>query len=340
MRQMAYKQHDQIINPAFQKDVCDFFAERRSGHIGHWRYSEPLFPGDHVNGIQHWRRFIEQAKNGSDYYIYGDEISVIQNFMPQIGMLIPKSITAIELGPGSKDALEQKTLVSLRSINKVVSYVGVDISESVLENAEQIISREMPHISFHAINQDFFRKNLTFPVTGMPVMMMFGQTMFNLPISPFSPSVPKEILTGYLAHFKSHLGNTGYFVVTQDTNQDADNLYSAYIGEKVFAENLLHRIIRDLPVSEAFNPAGFLFEPFWVPETKALAHTFVCLENMKFTIGDEAFYIKQGQRLCFHNTYKFSDSAFLSMAMDSDFVPVSSFDASGGCVKLHVLKAT
>lgn len=325
-------------NPDFSKDIRDFFSGRKSGHIGTWRYSEPLYKGDIVNGMYHWGQFIKNAQSHGVYYIFNDEVNVIKKFAPKIQSLLPEILTLIDMGPGSKEAVLEK-IGPLFKTGQISSYVAVDVVKECVERTNKIIADNFPDISFFGMAEDFYQETLKIPVSGMPVMLMFGQTLFNLPIHPLDKILPTSIVVDRLLRFRSHLRFGGYLLVAQDINQNGDDLVNAYAGEKEFAENLLYRIQRDLPVSDEFDPAQFSFEPCWVPETGALAHSYICKQDMSFSVSGESFFFKKNKRLYLHNTYKFPVDAFLNMAQNARFDVVHTEFSDSERMALHLLKA-
>lgn len=326
------------VHDEFFKDISDFFAGRRSGHVGTWRYSEPLFAGDKVNGMHHWAEFVKSARAGSDYYVVNDELDVICRTAPKFSSVVPGALTAIDMGPGSKEAVLEKVGPFLDA-GMVSSYVAVDIVKECVERTGKVIADHYPDVSFFGMHRDFYREPLAFPISGAPVMMMFGQTLFNLPVDPLDVAAYEPLMMERLLRFRMHLGTYGYLVITQDCNQDGKSLYDAYMTEATFDLNLLYRIQRDLPVSDSFDPEDFEFEPCWVPETGAASHTYVVKRDIEFSIGSENFSLEQGQRFYMHNTYKFSTDMFLKMARRAYFEPIFTEKSKSGRVALHVLKA-
>lgn len=330
-------QKNYAYNEAFARDAQDFFSARRLGHMGTWRYSEPMYNSDVVNGMHHWAEFVKTARAGSDYYVVNEELEVINNLSQIISSEIKGPVTLIDMGPGSKEALLEKIGPFLRNL-ETKKYVGVDIVKECLDRIEVCLQDNFPSINFHGCNKDFYNERITYPVEGTPVMVMVGQTIFNLPINPFDLKKPSEKTIQHLKRFKSYLGSNGYLIVTQDCNLDGDDLYKAYMTEADFNLNMLHRIKRDLPVHGNYNPDGFSFEPYWIPETGAAAHTYVARENMNFSIADEAFSIEKGQRFFMHNTYKFSCAAFQKMAHAAGFSVQSSHLSNTRRMAIHVLR--
>lgn len=325
-----------VYNEHFKRDICDFFSQRRSGHIGTWRYSDPLFSGDRVKGMQYWADLVKSARGGNNYYIVNEEIEVIQLAAKNLSHIIPKQGTLIDLGPGSKEALLEKAGPFIRNLDTKL-YIGVDVSAECLSWAKETIEQDFSGVNCKTILGDFY-DDLIFPKMGTPVMCMFGQTIFNLPIHPLDLAAPSRMTVQRLRQFKRSLGRGGYLILAQDCNQNADNIYDAYMEAEKFNMNLLHRIERDLPVSPGFDVDNFYFEPQWIPETGAATLTYVCKQNMDFSIGNETFNLKAGQRFYMHNSYKFELSKFQKMAWSAGFRIHSSQFTKSRRMALHVLK--
>jgi uncharacterized SAM-dependent methyltransferase len=214
-------------SPLFLKDASDFFAEKRLGHMGYWRYSEPLFSGDKVNGMHHWAEFVKSARNGNAYYVYNDEVEVIQNSVLKIQKEIQGPITLIDLGPGSKEALIEKPGFLISSLEGVNSYVGVDIVPDLLIRIQKIVEENYPHLQFFGFNKDFFHLPLSLPISGTGLMVIFGQTMLNLPIDPFDAKLSRMMMTGMFKKLRADWPQGACFIATQDCTQDSKDLVEA-----------------------------------------------------------------------------------------------------------------
>lgn len=330
--------YQEVHQNDFLKDMQDFFSGRKSGHIGTWRYSEPLHDNDPVRGMELWGDFVQSARNGSPYYIVNDELELIKDLAEDMPNILPDNLTIIDMGPGSKEAVLEKIGPFIETGN-VGSYVAIDIVKECVNRTRDIFAKHFPEIKFFGISKDFYEGRLSLPASGTPVMVMFGQTLFNLPINPFDKSLSMKIVWQRLAKFRLALRDNGYLIIAQDIHQNGVDHYNAYAGEKAFAENLLLRIQRDLPVCDRFDPSLFSFEPEWVPETHALAHSFVCKEDMSFSLGYEHFRLMKGEKLYLHNTYKLTMDDFLASAQKCNFFPVHSKVNKTGRMAIHVLKA-
>lgn len=327
-------------NIEFLTDIQDLFSEKRFAHVGHWRYSEPLFKGDIVNGLHHWNNMIEDAKAAGKYYVFSDELELIQETIPDISKHIHCPITLVDLGPGSKEAVTDKIGYLINNINKPVSkYIGIDIVPEVLESTRSIFKEDFPFIEYNDLEADFFQSNLQLPQNPNVLMAIFGVTMFNLPIDPTDANLTKLIMTSLMKRMRLNLAPNSHFIVTQDCNDDVDDIIDSYKAQDTVWMNMLDRIVRDLPVSDGFKPTHFAFEPYYIPETSSLSHTYVCKTDMTFSIGDTSFELKQGQRFYLHNSYKFTTDYFCKIAKEVGFETVLTKKSGSNKMALHLLEA-
>ena len=334
---MILPNKQQDYNKTFAKDIRDFFSERRSGHVGIWRYSEPDFEGDRVNGMWHWGEYIKKAKDGNAYYVPNGEIEALNGILENIRSHIQGDSSVIDLGPGSEEALYGKVMPVLEALNSK-HYIGVDIVPECLQRIESSLKAHSPEIQFTGITADFYQNKITLPTDTTLVMAIFGQTIINLPIDPRVEKLPDMVLGSYFKRFHSRLNGNGYFIAAQDTNQNEADFHDAYMTGADFHLNMLYRVARDLPVSEGYDPDAFGFKITFFKETGAMAYTYVCQKPMSFELEGETFNLSKGQEFYLHNSYKFKADRFVSIAKDSGFELVDTkFDMSDR-VAVHLFK--
>jgi uncharacterized SAM-dependent methyltransferase len=333
--------NEAITNAEFLIDIQDLFSMRRFGHVGQWRYSPPIFDGDKVNGLNLMLGVMSERKaKNSDYYIYADEVAIIRDTVDELNAHIPHNTTLIDLGPGGCDSVRNKVGCVLNAWKtKVKAYVGVDINQDILNKAASTFDRHYSNIPVQTLHQDFFADTLNLPFEGYRVAMIFGQTLFNLPVNPLFAGVGEKMTTQMLGQLRRNLRVGEVLMVTQDCNADSDEIVSAYAEEKAVWLNMLHRIKRDLLVDGNFDVEGFDFEPLWITETKALSHTYVVKKQMSFEIGGKHFNLNEGDRFYLHNSYKFSLDDFKTIAHDAGFEFTHTAINDKNRMALHMLKA-
>lgn len=330
----------QKVDPELLQDACDLFAGRRAGHMGKWMYSYPLYENDPVRGAELWAKVVEDAKNGSPYYVFNDERALIQKAAPVIASYITQNCSLVDLGPGSKDAFTGKIDPIIKTNSYIREYVGVDISTSILNDIDGYVQGTHPFLGTRTANADFFADAFRYP-SSQPseLAVLFGLTLFNLCIDPRVPELPEMVLGSYLTRLGQHFRTrNGLLVITQDTNQDPELLAHAYATNKDYESTLLYRIPRDLPVAGDYDPLGFELVMKFHPETKAYSMSFQAQKSMNFSIGGEAFTVTAGDRFYFHNCFKLGAEDFVRIAAQSNLTHLKMID-DGNHTVLHILRS-
>ena len=324
-------------NQPFLRDMQDFFAGRRHAHIANWRFSDPDFDGDVVRGNQLWDEMERRAKSTGFYYIYTDEIDLIERCFADLGRDLPDNITLIDLGPGPGESIRGKISPIIHRLwPKIKRYVAVDLVPSILKQAQEIFAAEHPDVKFFKVQQDFYNTALKLPKSGTRLSVIFGLTMFNIPIDPRIEGLPNKLLLGMLKKLNGNLRTGEFLAVTQDLNRDQKLMKSLYGEQKELWLNVLHRVRRDLPVSGGFDPRGFGYEVSWIPKTNASVRSYVVKKDMEFTLGDEHFALKKNQRLFLHNAFKPTADEFVDIAKRAGLRQLHTATNDNGRMALHM----
>lgn len=325
------------VDPKFLAEIQDLFAMRKFAHVGHWRYSEPMFLGDKVNGIDIWNRISERAKHGGNYYIFSDEIAIIRNNIDDIASHVPENAILIDLGPGSKEAILDKIGIILeKSGDKIAEYVAVDLVPGILKNAETTFSSKFAGIRFTAVHGDIFGA-LQLPEHGTRFAAIFGQTMFNIAIDPRDGDLAQRKILDMLTALRGHLRPGDKIVIPQNCSEDPEEIKAAYREQEEVWLNLFHRVRRDLPVEGNYDPDAFAFEPYWIPSSRILSHTAVPQKVMNFKLGAETHSLGLSDRLFMHNTVICPVSVFQKLYEDAGLHCYYHCSNSKGRMALHIL---
>ncbi len=334
-------QQENSFDASFAKDVRDLFANRRAGHLGKWMYSLPLYDGDPVRGAELWTNVIEDAKNGSAYYVFNDERILIRQAAPLIASYIKNDCSLIDLGPGSKDAFLNKILPLINASNKSIKeYIGVDICPSTLDTLGSLAKETCSDVTVKTLVADFLDTPFKYPADNpSELAVLFGLTLFNLCIDPRVEELPELLLSRYLKNLGAHFKNqNGILVVTQDTNRDAALLAEAYETNRAYEETVLYRIARDLPISEGYDPEAFEMVMEFHENTGAYSMSFVATRNMDFQIDDEKFFLQSGERFYFHNSYKLQPHIFHAAAKFAGFEVIETIMSDNKRSALHIIR--
>lgn len=299
----------------FLTDTLDLFRGKRSGHMITYAYSEPLHENDPAGGAQYWPSVTKSEK----YYPFKDECEVVKAFASSARALLPKNPHFIELGCGDSDAILNKTVPFIQENSNgestVSGYAAVDINAQFVEEAGKIVSQNtiLPSEKVAFSVNDFMQDALKFDFPHPLVFLIFGGFLCNIASNGIKPI--DQLEKGFQT-LKKNIAINDYLVVTQDSNQDSTSLLEAYDDKIVgkFVLSTLHRIKRDLDVSEEFDPYAFKPHVEWDDKNKAVNVKVKALQSMGFTLNGEEILIKKGQKFSLSNSFKFSVATFIAAA--------------------------
>ncbi|MGW6208068.1 L-histidine N(alpha)-methyltransferase [Streptomyces sp. NPDC055089] len=162
--------------------------------------------------------------------------------------------TIVELGSGSSE----KTRHLLDALADLHSYVPVDVSESALRGAADVLLKERPELSVHALIADF-TADLSLPETPGPRLVAFlGGTIGNL--------LPAE-RAAFLSSVRSMLSPGDTLLLGTDLVKDEKVLVAAYDDAAgvtaAFNRNVLSVVDRELGAD--FAPDDFEHVARWNP---------------------------------------------------------------------------
>ncbi len=141
------------FHQSFLSDVKSLFLNQQKENLAPYLYSTPSpdIEGDPANGEGCYQELISQNLG---YYLYKEEIELINNKASQIAAYVPPGSNIIEFSPGTDIAFKNKNLPFLKEIKQLNSYIPIDLCQTYLDQSEEILSRELPEISVEKINTD------------------------------------------------------------------------------------------------------------------------------------------------------------------------------------------
>ena len=316
---------DKMISQ-FEKDVLEFFHEGMRGNLWPYIYGAPRSDDDPVRGGILYNEMLE---NEADYYLYKYEAEIFQSMGGDIASVIGPNATFIELGPGSEQSLRLKTLPLLQACSELQGYVGIDISQSFLDKSLAVIREALPHIEISGTQQDF-TKLTSIPDCEKPVVFFKGSTIANLRRDEVPP---------FIARIHELVGKPHYLLLVQDCNQDETSLMKAYdnYGMGVFMANIMHRIQRDLEISE-MDGGAFTYKPEWVPEEHDLKHVVTATKDQQFDLRGQEVKIAQGEKFHTLSSFKYPTDVFQEMIGGTKYEVVHNFQGGSGRLAVHLFK--
>lgn len=287
--------------------------------MANWRFSE--------QGMRIWDTLNVRAELTGKYYIYSDELKLIEAFLPEIVEFLPKDadITFIDLGIGSKQIIEDKLGKVFELLGgRVKQYIGVDIVPEIIAEAKEAFAELYPDMKFASSLQDFYKDKPNLPTRNHSLAAMFGLTMLNIPVDPRVKGLPEDALREMLKRLLEFMEPGETLLMTLDMNQNDASIKEMYEEQEEIWRHMLNRIKHELKPSEEFDPDGFDFVVDKIDETSTWVRKYVAQKDMNFWLGDEYISIKQGQEFFPHNAFKPNHTQFVQLAHEAGWSSVQS----------------
>ncbi len=318
------------FNQSFLADVKALFLQEKEENLSPYLYStpDPDIEGDLANGEVHYYQIISQ---NSGYYLYKEEIELMNNAAKQMAAYVPPEANIIEFGPGTDIAFKNKTLPFLKEVKQLKSYIPIDLCETYLIQSEEILSYELPEVLVEPIKTDFIKNVDLVSNYNLPVVFFKGSTITNL---------STDNCLDFLSRIAQALKPQGRLIVGVDANQSESSLRKAYDNGMVanFILSTLHYINRDLPIS-GFDPSAFKYEFNWVAETYCVEHNVRATKEQNFVLDGTPIHIKNGAKFHFFSSYKYPIDYFQNLAIKAGLKPLDYFVHENGRMVIHVLGA-
>ncbi len=316
------------IDNSFLCDVKSLFLHEQEDNMGAYLYStpNPAIDADTVNGEEYYREAIFQNQ---DYYLYEDEVQLINRVASKIAAYIPEESNIIEFGPGTKKAFVNKTLPFLKAVKQCQSYIPVDLCKTYLLQAQEVLKHELPEIAVKPIQDNFIENTDLVKNFGLPVVWFKGSTITNL-------STSKCI--DFLENISQALKLEGLFIVGVDANQNESSLKKAYFNQTVakFVLNIFHLIKRDLKNTN-FNSTAFKYEFEWVANEHCVKHNAIATREQEFVLDDINIKIEEGEKFHLLSSYKYPVDYFQSLVKKAGLEPLDCFVDENKRMVIHVL---
>lgn len=206
----------------------------------------------------HGGALFEKITKLPEYYLDRVECEIVAAAARPIAELIAAR-TVVELGPGSPGKTRM-VLDALRARGKLMSYVGVDLSEFAVTAAADALGAEYPELVIRAIVTDF-EKHLGlpgYPASGPSLVMLLGSTLGNMP--------PAQ-RAAFLARVRSRLSAGDALLLGVDLIKAPSVLVAAYDDSAgataAFNKNIL--TVLNSRLGADFDPNAFDHVVVWVP---------------------------------------------------------------------------
>jgi len=257
-------------------------------------------------------RLFDRICELDEYYPTRTEIGILNDRAKEIADAVGPQTLVIELGSGSST----KTHGLLRTLERPVGYVPIDISREHLGEAAERIAGEFPDLPVWPICADF-NAAIGLPDLGTEerrrLIFFPGSTIGN-----FDETARKALLR----RMRDLCGDRpGRLLIGIDLVKDVERLENAYDDREgvtaAFNLNLLHRINRELGAD--FDPHRFEHRACFMPDEPRIEMHLVSQIAQTVEIDGEKLAFEAGESIRTERSYKFRVEGFAKEAAESSW---------------------
>jgi len=307
----------------FIRDLLILLKTKKNWSMARHCYA-PYYPDKTRNGSILWEEIMLHG-DSSGYYIPKEESSLVFRCRELLSHLFPTlEPHGLMIGPGSAWARLAKEIPALRSMG-VVNASAWDLNPKFADGAAEDIGREL-QIPVQAIVGDFTKPlpdKIRLPETRPIVATMFGST-----ITQFSLLDQKNGNSPSLCGFLNNLHNVTYgnsfILATIDSNLDTERSLDCYRGRHFRTwQNWLWDFTAYMTGDNRFNPRSIEYFPKVDPETRAVIHSHIVMENTRIRINNECFRLKKGDLLEIGISQKYTPEEIKAAASHCDWEEIA-----------------
>ena len=265
-----------------------------------------------------------------EYYVTRTEIDLLQSLIPVLSKLAGSDAAIVEYGSGT--SVKVRTL--LDGLDKVSSYLAIDISRTHLINACRVLADDYPDIAIGAICADF-----TAPISLPEISRKKGRVIGFLPGSTIGNFAPKDA-GDFLARAARMLGEGGALLMGVDLKKDPKILNAAYNDEQgitaAFNLNLLTRMRGELGAK--LNQDNFRHRAFYNGDQGRIEMHLESETDQTVHLGGKQFTFSAGETIHTENSYKYGLEEFATLAESAGFCAKHAWSDPKGLFSLHWLE--
>ena len=272
--------------------------------------------------------FDRLTQERSDYYITYSDIELIHAHGNDIKNIIGENCHFIELGPGYKYTVEQKTVTLLKNFQSILSYQAVDRYYRLAQEATDCVKLTWPTTDVCAYKRDMLKSLQLKILKEKSCMLFWGSTFSNfsdIEIDKAMNNISKSLKTG------DHL------IYTMDCCQSKDMIRKAYNSRHLRdgAKNIFHFFKFKLKIPK-FDSDAFQFKYLWDRKNLAAVLRLISTKEQSFEFQGQMMHIPKGQAYGLIKSRKFSHLLSNDMLSRHGFKTVKTFSHETSNVTIFV----
>ena len=256
-------------------------------------------------------RLFNQVCELDEYYPTRTETKILRNNIWEITRAIGRGCCLVEFGSGTS----AKTRLLLEHLEKLASYIPIDISSAQLFDSCQKLAEDFPALEILPISADYTG------VFQLPYRDTSAQkTVAFFPGSTIGNFEPSEALW-FLRRVASLCGRNGGLLVGVDLKKDRHLLETAYNDHKgvtaSFNLNLLARANREL--GTGFDLSSFRHQAIYDEVLGRIEMRLISLQPQIVRLGNREFFFGEDEYITTEYSYKYSLVEFRELAQRAGF---------------------
>lgn len=320
--------------------------------------------GDEI-GSKNWAHFVRKS-DPSIQYTFQSEVSAIQNNGAAIASLIAndpdlntQGLIIIEKGGGSAEARRAKPLALMGFFEQaglsIDLYSGWEKSAQYREEGTLLVKSVLPETSVSELDVDFNSDDPDISTDEIQdvdrprIVMEFGSSRGNIPTcagnnKDFADQTYEELKRRF-AQDRINCRDNGILIVGCDAN-NTPSARGAYIHpvHANFAENIIHRGMREGVLSKEFNPQLLYYDPIWDETDHVVRHTLIASADQDFKIMDAAGHfrrasIREDENFVLSHSIKWPINKMIAAAESEGFRCLDLYWGEDQRVPIYVFKA-
>ena len=246
-----------------------------------------------------------------EYYPTRTELSIMEEYAPEMAKAIGPDSLLIELGGGS--LLKVRHL--LTHLPRLCGYVTVDVSGDHQNEAVKQLQAEFPDVEMQTVCADFTQP---FDLPKMNCRPKKRAGYF--PGSTIGNFDPRDRLK-LMRNIAQLLGSGGTLIVGVDLKKEIATLEAAYNDAAAvtaaFNKNILRRINTELDGS--FDLEAFEHYAFYNEELSRIEMHLRSLKDQAVTVAGRSFHFRKGETIHTENSHKQDVESIRRLAAESGF---------------------
>ncbi|MEP6859139.1 MAG: L-histidine N(alpha)-methyltransferase [Deltaproteobacteria bacterium] len=274
----------------------------------------------------------ERITEVEDYYLTRAEHALLAAELPAIAALVGPRARVIEPGSGAG----KKTRMLLGALDRVATYVPIDVSADQLADNALALRAEFPGLEVLPVLGDYTQE-IEMPGSARPheqtVVFFPGSTIGN-----FEPDAARR----FLKRLAALAGPGAMLLLGADANGNRDELLRAYDdSEGVTAEfdlNVLAHVNRTHAAT--FDLDQFMHRAVWNAARSRIEMHLVSKRAQTVKVGDATFTFARGEPIVTEHCYKHSPDALAQILRDSGWTVTRTFADSAQRMRLWLATIT